>query len=46
VGGVIPVIVVILVGGGVEFLLLGAVGDEVGGVAALKAALGDILLSL
>jgi hypothetical protein len=31
--------VVILVGGGVEFLPLGAVGDEVGGVTALEAAL-------
>jgi hypothetical protein len=30
--------VVVLVGGGVEFLPLGAVGDEVGGVAALEAA--------
>jgi hypothetical protein len=30
--------VVILVGGGVELLPLGAVGDEVGGVAALEAA--------
>jgi hypothetical protein len=30
--------VVILIGGGVEFLPLGAVGDEVGGVAALEAA--------
>jgi hypothetical protein len=29
--------VVVLVGGGVELLSLGAVGDEVGGVAALEA---------
>jgi hypothetical protein len=36
--GVVPVVVVVLVGGGVELLPLGAVGDEVGGVAALKAA--------
>jgi hypothetical protein len=35
---VISVIVVILVGGGVEYLLLGAIGDEVGGVAVLEAA--------
>jgi hypothetical protein len=34
---VIPLGVVILVGG-VELLPLGAVGDEVGGVTALKAA--------
>jgi hypothetical protein len=34
---VIPVVVVILVGG-VELLPLGAVSDEVGGVAALEAA--------
>jgi hypothetical protein len=34
---VIPVGVVVLVGG-VELLPLGAVGDEVGGVAALEAA--------
>jgi hypothetical protein len=36
--GVVPVVVVALVGGGVELLPLGAVGDEVGGIAALKAA--------
>jgi hypothetical protein len=30
--------VVVLVGGGVEFLPLGVVDDEVGGVAALEAA--------
>jgi hypothetical protein len=41
---VIPVVVVILVGG-VELLPLGALGDEMGGVTALKAALGDLLLS-
>jgi hypothetical protein len=35
--GVIPVVVVVLVGG-VELLPLGAVGDEVGGVATLEAA--------
>jgi hypothetical protein len=35
---VVPLGVVILVGGGVELLPLGAVGDEVGGVAALEAA--------
>jgi hypothetical protein len=35
---VIPLGVVILVGGGVELLPLGEVGDEVGGVAALEAA--------
>jgi hypothetical protein len=38
VAGVIPVVVVVLVGGGVELLPLGTVGDEVGGVAALEAA--------
>jgi hypothetical protein len=43
---VIPVVVVVLVGGGVKLLSLGSVGDEVGGVAALEAALGDLLLSL
>jgi hypothetical protein len=37
VAGVIPVVVVVLVGG-VDLLPLGAVSDEVGGVAALKAA--------
>jgi hypothetical protein len=36
VAGVIPVVVVVLVG--VELLPLGAVGDEVGGIAALEAA--------
>jgi hypothetical protein len=41
---VVPVVVVVLVGG-VKLLPLGAVGDEVGGVTALKAALGDLLLS-
>jgi uncharacterized membrane protein YoaK (UPF0700 family) len=35
---VIPLGVVILVGGGVELLPLGAVGDEVDGVAAPEAA--------
>jgi hypothetical protein len=35
--GVISVVIVVLVGG-VELLPLGAVGDEVGGVAALEAA--------
>jgi hypothetical protein len=35
--GVVPVVVVVLVGG-VELLPLGAVSDEVGGVAALEAA--------
>jgi hypothetical protein len=35
---VIPLGVVILVGGGVELLPLVAVGDEVGGVVALEAA--------
>jgi hypothetical protein len=35
---VIPLGVVVLVGGGVELLSLGAVGDEVGGVTALEAA--------
>jgi hypothetical protein len=34
---VVPLGVVVLVGGGVELLPLGAVSDEVGGVAALKA---------
>jgi hypothetical protein len=37
VAGVVPLGVVVLVGG-VELLPLGAVGDEVGGVAALKTA--------
>jgi hypothetical protein len=38
--------VVVLVGKGVELLPLRAVSDEVGGVAALEAALGDHLPSL
>jgi hypothetical protein len=37
VAGVIPVVVVVLVGG-VKLLPLGEVGDEVGGVATLEAA--------
>jgi hypothetical protein len=37
VAGVIPVVVVVLVGG-VELLPLRAIGDEEGGVAALEAA--------
>jgi hypothetical protein len=36
---VVPLGVIVLVGG-VDLLLLGAVGDEVGGVAALEATLG------
>jgi hypothetical protein len=43
---VVPLGVVVLVGEGVELLPLGAVGDEVGGVTTLEAALGDLLLSL
>jgi hypothetical protein len=44
--GVIPVVVVVHVGG-VELLPLGVVGDEAGGVTTLKAApLGDLLLFL
>jgi hypothetical protein len=35
---IVPLGVFILVGGGVKLLPLGAVGDEVGGVTALKAA--------
>jgi hypothetical protein len=35
---VIPLGVVILIGGGGELLPLGAISDEVGGVTALKAA--------
>jgi hypothetical protein len=35
---VVPLGVVVLVGGGLELLALGAVSNEVGGVAALKAA--------
>jgi hypothetical protein len=37
VAGVIPVVIVVLVGG-VKLLPLGAVGDEVDGVATLEAA--------
>jgi hypothetical protein len=37
VAGVIPIVVVVLIGG-VKLLPFGAVGDEVGGVATLKAA--------
>jgi hypothetical protein len=37
VAGVVPVVVVVLVGG-VKLLLVGAVGDEVGGVAVFEAA--------
>jgi hypothetical protein len=37
VAGVIPVVVVVLVGG-VKLFPLGAVGDEVGGVTALESA--------
>jgi hypothetical protein len=37
VAGVVPVVVVVFVGG-VDLSPLGAVGDEVGGVAALEAA--------
>jgi hypothetical protein len=37
VAGVVPIVVVVLVGG-VKLLPVGVVGDEVGGVAALKAA--------
>jgi hypothetical protein len=35
---VVPLGVVVLIGGGVELLPLGAVGDEVGGVTAVEAA--------
>jgi hypothetical protein len=35
---IVPLGVVILVGGGVKLLPLGAIGDEVGGVTALEAA--------
>jgi hypothetical protein len=45
VAGVILIVVVILIGG-IELLLLGAVGDEVGGVTALETALVDLFLSL
>jgi hypothetical protein len=45
IAGVVPVVVVVFVGG-VGLLPLGAVGDEVGGVTALEAPLGDLLLSL
>jgi hypothetical protein len=34
---VVPVVVVILIGG-VELLLIGVVGDEMGGVVTLEAA--------
>jgi hypothetical protein len=37
VAGVVPVVIVVLIGG-VELLPLGAVSDEVGGVATLEAA--------
>jgi hypothetical protein len=37
VAGIVPVVVVVLIGG-VNLLPLGAVGDEVGGVAALEEA--------
>jgi hypothetical protein len=40
---VVPVVVILI--RGVERVPLGAVGNEVGGVTALKAALGDLLLS-
>jgi hypothetical protein len=43
--GVVSIVVVVLVGG-VKLFPLGPVGDEVGGVAALETALGDLLLSL
>jgi hypothetical protein len=43
---VVVLLSVVILVGGVEFLPLGAVGDEVGGVVALKVALGDLLLSL
>jgi hypothetical protein len=46
VAGIVLVVVVVILVGGLELLPLGAVGDEVGGVAALKAALGDLLLFL
>jgi hypothetical protein len=36
---VVPIGIVVLIGG-VELLPLGAVGDEVGGITALEAALG------
>jgi hypothetical protein len=45
VAGVILIVVVILIGG-IELLLLGVVGDEVGGVTALEIALVDLFLSL
>jgi hypothetical protein len=38
-------LVVVILVGGAEILSLGVVGDEVGGVAALEVALGDLLLS-
>jgi hypothetical protein len=37
VAGVVSVVVVVLIGEGVKLLSLGAVDDEVGDVAALKA---------
>jgi hypothetical protein len=43
---VVPLGVVILVGGGVELLPLGAVSDEVGDVAAPEIPLVDLFLSL
>jgi hypothetical protein len=43
---VVPLGVVVLVEEGVELLPLGAIGDEVGGVTALKQPLGNLLLSL
>jgi hypothetical protein len=43
---VVPLGVVILVEGEAKLLPLGAVSDKVGGVTALKIALGDLLLSL
>jgi hypothetical protein len=42
---VVSVVVVVLIRG-VELLLVGVVGDEVGGVAHSKQPLGDLLLSL
>jgi hypothetical protein len=43
VSGVVSVGIVVL-GGGVELLPPGAIGDEVSGVTTLEAALGDLLL--
>jgi hypothetical protein len=45
VAGVVPIVVVTLIGG-VELLPLGTVSDEVDDVTALEAALDDLLLSL